>query len=72
MWCCSWGQPEPGKARVSCSYLVLVHVFISCDNDALLYSGLRKPSFHSLHKKEESTHPQLSPQSSCFHSCAIH
>lgn len=60
MQCCSWRQPELGKARACCSYLVLVHIFISCDNDALLYSGLRKTSFHSLYNKKESTHPQLS------------
>lgn len=57
MQCCIQGQPELGKGRASCSYLVLVHIFISRDDDALLYPGLGEPSFHSLCEEKESSHP---------------
>lgn len=62
MQCCIQGQPELGKGRASCSYLVLVHIFISRDDDALLYPGLGEPSFHSLCEEKESSHPCPSSQ----------
>lgn len=54
---CIQGQPELGKGRASCSYLVLVHIFISRNDDALLYPGLGEPPFHSLCEEKESSHP---------------
>lgn len=56
------GQPEPGKGWASCSYLVLVHIFISRDDDALLYPGLGEPPFHSLREEKESSHSCPSSQ----------
>lgn len=55
--CSATSRDIQGKARASCSYLVLVHIFISRDNDALLYPSLGEPPFHSLHEEKKSSHP---------------